>query len=131
MSILTWIFIDWHALCFRLNDILAGKTREIADLANPYPPERISQLFKELFKTLRNDAFSFYKSEMGMKESECAAKTLSILHVCNYVIQIVIKYCWKLLKNYNIEITSRYIWNVTRTVAPSETQGKSKTQMFK
>lgn len=74
-----------------------GKTREIADLANPYPPERISQLFQVLFKTLRNDAFSFYKTEMGMKDSECAARTLSILHVCNRVIRIAIKYCRKLL----------------------------------
>jgi len=48
---------------------------------NIYPPEKITELFKQLYETYRSAAFKFYKSVLKLKENQCAEKTLSLLSV--------------------------------------------------
>lgn len=67
-------------LLTRLNDVLNKKSSELADVYNPFPPDRVAAMYKEIFTKTRKTAFDFYKSE-GLSDRECAERTLAYLRV--------------------------------------------------
>ncbi|XP_045206784.2 ELKS/Rab6-interacting/CAST family member 1-like [Mercenaria mercenaria] len=63
----------------RINEIMDEKGSELADLYNPFPPEKLSEQFKDLFNTLWKESFEFYKSKLKKTERESAGRLLQIL----------------------------------------------------
>lgn len=57
------------------------KSSELADLYNPFPPETLSEQFKDLFNTNWKDAFEFYKTKLKKSDRDSAQRLLQVLQV--------------------------------------------------
>ncbi|KAH3834030.1 hypothetical protein DPMN_107348 [Dreissena polymorpha] len=63
----------------RLNELMEKKGSEMADMYNTFPPRKIADQFKDLYASLRNDAFQFYISSLNMADQVAAARTMDIV----------------------------------------------------
>ena len=57
------------------------KGSALADLYNPFPPEKLVEQFKDLFNTVWKESFEFYKTKLKKNEKDAAGRLLQILYV--------------------------------------------------
>ncbi|KAL4230767.1 hypothetical protein ACF0H5_011142 [Mactra antiquata] len=67
----------------RMNEMLDDKSTEMADLYNPFPPEKLAEQFKDLFNTLWKEALDYYKTSLKSTEQKAAERLMNILSDTN------------------------------------------------
>jgi hypothetical protein len=76
-----------YFLYLRINEIMDEKGSELADLYNPFPPEKLAEQFKDLFNTAYKESFEFYITKLKKTEKDAAGRLLQILYVIYYPIK--------------------------------------------
>ena len=69
----------------RLNGIAESQSAEQADIGNPYPPLKLVEMYKELFKKEWKDVLEVQKNSHKRKENDAMIRLSGILKVLPYL----------------------------------------------
>ncbi|XP_060602212.1 cingulin-like [Ruditapes philippinarum] len=85
----------------RINEIMDEKGSELADLYNPFPPEKLAEQFKDLFNTAYKESFEFYKTKLKKTEKDAAGRLLQILYdACLFCTEFSVNQMQKVMSEF-------------------------------